>query len=275
MFDYVPFVGVWLKEIIRGGADVGAETLINFYTFHTAVIPGLMTVLLVWHFWKVRLYGGVVLPRNTDKTNLKLIDTYPHLVKREVIVGLALLAFILLFSFLFDAPLQEKANPAFSPNPAKSPWYFQGIQELLLHFHPVFAVLIIPVLLLAGFLYFPFLDYKSETGKFDFTPNTFKGIILWSFLIGFVFTPASVLVDEYVLHFQQHQTLIPSWLSEGVFPLLFLLGLTYVFVLFIQRKFSRKRIDIVLALFILFCTAYIILMLIGTFFRGEGMQLIW
>lgn len=275
MFDYVPIVGEGIKALIRGGADVGAETLTNFYTFHTAVLPGLITFFLVWHFWKVRKNGGVILPRKTNETNLKLTDSYPHLVNRELVTALVLLAFVLLFSLLFDAPLQEKANPSFSPNPAKSPWYFQGIQELLLHFHPVFAVLIIPLILLAGFTIFPFLNFDDNSGKVDFSPETSKGIIIWSVLAGLIITPILVLLDEYVLHFQQHTTFLPSWISEGLFPLLILMGLTWAFVIFIRIKFSRKRIDMVLSLFILFSVAYIVLMLIGTFFRGEGMKLIF
>jgi len=275
MFDYVPILGEGIKEMIRGGADVGAETLTIFYTFHTAVLPGLITFFLVWHFWKVRKNGGVILPRNTSETNLKLADSYPHLVNRELITALTLLAFVLLFSLFFDAPLLEKANPAFSPNPAKSPWYFQGIQELLLHFHPVFAVLIIPLLLLAGFILFPFLAYKSQSGNVDFSAKTLNTIILWSALAGLVITPILVLVDEYLLHFQQHTTFLPSWISEGFFPLLALTGLTWGFIQLIKRKFSNKKIDIVLSLFILFSVAYIVLMLMGTFFRGGGMELVW
>ncbi len=275
MFDYVPLVGEGIKALIRGGTEVGAETLTNFYTFHTAVLPGLITLFLVWHIWKVRKNGGVILPRKTNDTDLKLTDSYPHLVNRELVTALVLLAFVLVFSLLFDAPLQQKANPAFSPNPAKSPWYFQGIQELLLHFHPVFAVLIIPLLLLAGFILFPFINYKSETGRIDFSSNTFKHIILWSALAGLIITPILVLFDEYVFHFQQHTTFLPSWISEGFFPLLFLGALTWGFILLIKRKLSDKLIDVVLSLFILFSSAYIVLMLIGTFLRGEGMHLVW
>jgi len=201
--------------------------------------------------------------------------TWPHLVYREIIAALALLAFILVFSLLFDAPLLEKANPAFSPNPAKSPWYFQGIQELLLHFHPVFAVLVIPLILLAGFTIFPFLKFKNGLAKPDFTRESFKSIILWSALTGLIVTPVLVLLDEYVLHFQQHVTFLPSWISEGLFPMLALTGLTWAFIIFIRIKFSRKKIDVVLSLFILFSVAYIVLTLIGTFLRGEGMKLIF
>jgi quinol-cytochrome oxidoreductase complex cytochrome b subunit len=275
MLEYVPLIGESLKTALRGGSDVGTETLANFYTFHTAVIPGLLTILLVWHFYKVRKNGGVILPRNADKTELKLTDSFPHLVNREMVTALALTAFILLFSLALDAPLQEKANPAFSPNPAKSPWYFQGFQELLLHFHPTFAVFIIPMILLIGFTFFPFLKFQKDEDHRDFTMMACKPIMLWSAITGLVVTFALILLDEFLLHYQEKETVIPSWLSEGLFPLLVLAGLTYGFILLIRKKFSKRMIDKVLALFILFSSAYIVLMLVGTFLRGEGMKLIF
>jgi len=253
--------------------EVGADTLSNFYTFHTAVIPGLLTAFMVWHFWKVRKNGGVVLPRRAAGEGLKRVDTYPHLVIREVNTALVLLAIILVFSLFFNAPLQDMANPAFSPNPAKSPWYFQGIQELLLHFHPVFAVVVIPLLLLAGLTFFPFLFPAGNKAQLDFSPGVVKKIIFWSFLVGLVVTPLLILLDEYVLHFQQEMKVLPAWLVEGIIPLFVLSGLTWIFMQIMKKKFSRRRIDLLLSLFILFSTAYLLLTVIGTFFRGEGMEL--
>jgi quinol-cytochrome oxidoreductase complex cytochrome b subunit len=275
MLDYFPLVGKSLNNMIRGGVEVGADTLSNFYTFHTAVIPGLLTIFMVWHFWKVRKNGGVVLPRRAAGEQLKRVDTYPHLVMRELYTALALTALLLTFSLFFDAPLQDMANPAFSPNPAKSPWYFQGIQELLLHFHPVFAVVVIPLLLLAGYTFFPFIFSDNKTGQVDFSPETFKKIVTWSFLTGLLITPLLVLLDEYVLHFQEQVNVAPAWLIEGIVPLFVLSGLTWIFLHIMKKKFSRRRIDLLLSLFILFSTAYLLLTMIGTFFRGEGMELIF
>ncbi len=68
----------------------------------------------------------------------------PHLLFREFVAALALIAFIMVIALLFDAPLGDPANPGMSPNPAKAPWYFLGFQELLLHFDPIFAVVVIP-----------------------------------------------------------------------------------------------------------------------------------
>ena len=273
MLDYVPLIGQWSKEFIRGGTEVGASTLLNFYTFHTGIFPVVLIVLMTIHFWKVRKAGGVILPRKTDGPNVVRIETNPHLIKREIVAALALLAFVFMFSILFDAPLEEKANPAFSPNPAKSPWYFQGIQELILHFHPFFAVVVIPAILVAGVVTVPFLKYPTEDKKVDFSMGIFKKIILWSALTGIVITPVLILLDEYVLQLQEIISGVPPVISVGLLPFLALAGLTWLFVFLIKKKISDKKIDLVLALFIMFIAAYLVLMFVGTFFRGEGMRL--
>ena len=58
----------------------------------------------------------------------------------------------------FGAPLGERANPGMSPNPAKAPWYFAGLQELLAHFHPLIAGVLIPAAILIGLLALPYVD---------------------------------------------------------------------------------------------------------------------
>ncbi len=273
MLDYLPLAGQWIKELIRGGADVGASTLLNFYTFHTGIFPAVLIILMFIHFWKVRKAGGVILPRKIPKTGIPIIETNPHLVNREIVVALGLLAFVFLFSILFDAPLQEKANPAFSPNPAKAPWYFQGIQELILHFHPFFAVVVIPLMLLAGVVTIPFLKYSSIDNRVDFSMVAYKKIIFWSALTALIVTPVLILLDEYVFHLQEIISGIPPVLSVGLLPFLVLAGLTWIFVFIIKKNFSNKKIDLILALFVLFTVSYLILMFVGAFLRGEGMRL--
>jgi quinol-cytochrome oxidoreductase complex cytochrome b subunit len=273
MLDYVPLAGQWFKELIRGGTEVGASTLLNFYTFHTGIFPALLVVLMLVHFWKVRKAGGVILPRSLAGSEVTRIETNPHLIKREAVVAMALMAFVFIFSTIIDAPLQEKANPAFSPNPAKAPWYFQGIQELILHFHPFFAVVIIPSILLAGLVAIPFLKYSSRDGEVDFTRKSYNRIITWSALTALILTPVLILLDEFVLHLEEIITSVPPFISVGLVPFLVLAGMTWLFVLFIKNKFSNKKIDLVLAIFVLFTVAYLILMFFGTFLRGEGMHL--
>ena len=115
-----------------------------------------------FHFWRIRKAGGVIVPEATRDE--PIVDTQPNLVAREFVVALVLLAFLLVLSAIFDAPLRERANPSFSPNPAKAPWYFMGLQELLIHFHPFFAVVVFPVTIIAGSFWLPYIRLNDTSG---------------------------------------------------------------------------------------------------------------
>ncbi len=156
IIGYLPFVGESLRTMIIGGKELNADTLRTFFTFHTAVLPFLLLILVLYHFWRVRKAGGVLLPETEEKP--EMVPTMPNLVFKEFIVALVLIAVLFTFAALFNAPLLEKANPAYSLNPTKAPWYFAGVQELLMHFHPFFAAFIIPICC-GGF---PGLDPVSE-----------------------------------------------------------------------------------------------------------------
>ena len=88
--------------------------------------------------------------------------TIPNLILREVVVACVLLAFVMLWSVTLDAPLEAKANPGLSPNPTKAPWYFAGLQELLLHFHPLFAVVVIPLVAAVAILAVAYVRYDAD-----------------------------------------------------------------------------------------------------------------
>ena len=133
LIEYIPFIGNDLREGLLGGEEVGSITLSNFFHLHTGVIPLFMTLFAGYHFWRIRKGGGVIVPQH--KANSPMVNTSPHLVAREFVVAMVLIAFLLWISVFLDAPLRKRANPAYSPNPAKTPWYFMGIQELLIHIH--------------------------------------------------------------------------------------------------------------------------------------------
>ncbi len=86
------------------------------------------------------------------------VPTWPDLVYIELICMLFVLAGLLGWSLLAPAPLEAPANPAITPNPAKAPWYFVGLQELLVYFDATFAGVILPGLMIVGLLLLPFLD---------------------------------------------------------------------------------------------------------------------
>ena len=200
MLGYVPVAGVWLQELFRGGVEIGPATLANFFVLHVAFIPGTLFILLLWHFWLVRRAGGLVqVDKGDQPETVNRLPAVPNLIIREAAVGLSLIAFVLVLSIIWNAPLLEQANPGMSPNPAKAPWYFLGFQELLLHLHPVFVVFVWPLLGVVALFYMPFWrDSALPTGVW-FGSERGRKLAIWSAVIGVVATLLLVLADNLVL----------------------------------------------------------------------------
>ena len=92
------------------------------------------------------------------------VNTWPHLVLPEFVSLMAMTAFLILLSAILQAPLLEEANPNVTPNPAKAPWYFLGLQELLSYWDPQIAGVMIPLVLgIAVWMAFPYIDRNPET----------------------------------------------------------------------------------------------------------------
>jgi hypothetical protein len=108
----------------------------------------------------------VFITRNTsakvnDERGPKLM-TYPHLLVREAIVFEVLIIGMVLIALFWDAPLEQLANPLLTPNPAKAPWYFLGLQELLHFFPPFVAGILIPTLVLLALIVIPYFHVNVE-----------------------------------------------------------------------------------------------------------------
>jgi quinol-cytochrome oxidoreductase complex cytochrome b subunit len=275
MLEYIPLAGNWLKMAIRGGEEVGAPTLLIFYNLHTGLLPLILLGLLVFHFWKVRKAGGVIVPQQKNDRGNQMVPAIPHLLRRETAVGLALLAFILLLSVFVQAPLMERADPSFSPNPVKAPWYFAGIQELLLHFHPTVAVFVIP--LLAGIWLFSFPYMKPEVRNPGIWFYSLKGpkISYLAALSSFFLTIGGILAGEYLIDFQAWLPGWPEIISNGMLPLLiWAIVLTGLSIL-VKSRFKAKRTEMQLWIFTYLVVAYLVLMFTGILFRGPAMALVW
>jgi menaquinol-cytochrome c reductase cytochrome b/c subunit len=96
----------------------------------------------------------VVRRREEEET----VVTFPALIYREFLAGLAIFVFLMLVSIWVNAPLLQRANTAITPNPAKAPWYFLGLQELLERFPPVMAGVAFPTFVIVGMMLTPYLD---------------------------------------------------------------------------------------------------------------------
>lgn len=270
MLGYVPFCGQWLLELFRGGTDIGQPTLANFFVFHVAVLPGLLLVFSLWHFWLVRRAGGLV--RRDGDTDRRL-PTVPHLLMREAAVGLSLLAFVLLAAMVWDAPLQAQANPALSPNPAKAPWYFQGFQELLLHLHPVFAVCIWPFLGVAALLAIPFWPGATLPPGIWFGSPRGRRLAVWMAVAGLFLTTGAILLDNFLPAAGQPAAI--TWITRGLVPtLLALAAVAGAYVLQVKTC-GATRAEAVMACLCLALAGLVACTVVGVWFRGAEMHLVW
>jgi len=96
------------------------------------------------------------------------ITSWPHLFFRELLAGLLFLVVLGLVAIVIDAPLEEAANPLRTPSPARAPWYFVGLQELLTYFDPWVAGVMIPLIIVAGLCAIPYLD-PTRSGQGVYT----------------------------------------------------------------------------------------------------------
>ena len=209
LLEYIPVIGESLTRLLLGGPEVGSATLTNFYGLHIAIIPLGIFAIISFHIWRVRK-DTITIPRkaNHNPENTK-VTTIPHLVSIEFVYALVWIALLVTWSAFVNAPLEEAANPAHSPNPAKAAWYFMGFQELLLHFHPVFGAIIIPALGLIAMIILPYLNKDMDSTGVWFRSERGLWVALVSFLVGIFGTILFVVLDEYWLD-------LTGWLPDRI-----------------------------------------------------------
>jgi Cytochrome b(C-terminal)/b6/petD len=186
---------------------------------------------------------------------------YPHLLIREAIAFMVLVIGLVSVALFWDAPLEQLANPLLTPNPAKAPWYFLGLQELLHYFPPLVAGIIIPTLVVIGLVVIPYFNVNVQ-GQPLWTGNQKRvlGIFLATLfaLSGLlVFTRAwTVLAPTEVIAGLMLYAYARS--SHGAMPSAYLQ--------------TRPLSWWVMTWFILVA---VVLTVVGTFFRGPGWSWIW
>lgn len=193
---YAPVVGERLKYLLLGGNAIGPGALLRFYVLHCVILPVAIFVLLALHLWRVRKDGGLAVPSANapgsveeelsagrfpastrsyglmalaDRPALPLAEiepeeellSWPHLLFRELLLLLIVLVALHVLALSLDAPLEEIANPTRTPNPAKAPWYFLGLQELV-HYSALVGGVVIPALVVLALLLVPYIDPKPR-----------------------------------------------------------------------------------------------------------------
>ncbi|MEI6691568.1 MAG: hypothetical protein WCL43_02475 [Chlorobium sp.] len=142
----------------------------------------MVTFFMVWAFQQAfqndRLLAAG-LP--VDGENDRFVDTFKPLVRIELIIAIVVMVGLTIWSIAVDAPLEEIANPTITPNPAKAPWYFLGLQELLVYFDPWLAGVVLPSLIVVGLLAIPYIDINPKgNGYYTFSERKYA-VIIFSF----------------------------------------------------------------------------------------------
>jgi len=279
LLGYIPLVGIGIRNLLLGGPAVGQGALSNFYAFHVVVIPMLLASISLYHFWKVRKNGGISqpLPKAGDRPERRL-TTIPHLVQREAAVALLVIAGVVIFAMLRPAPLGELANPYQSPNPAKAAWYFLGLQELLLHMHPLSAIGIVGLVLgMVSFL--PYFDKDYQDIGIYFRSKAGRWATLLGAGLAVVIVPLLVAADEYWIDLPGWFPGLPTWVTGGLIPFIAtvaFLGLIYALLRRFVHGDGRRanHSEATLGLVVFMVASLVVLTVIGIWFRGENMALI-
>ena len=119
------------------------------------------------------------------------VQVWPNLVKVEFLAALVVMAILTVWSITLNAPLEQPANPSLTPNPSKAPWYFLGLQEILVYFDPWIAGVTIPTLIILGLCAIPYIDitpkgngyYTFKERRFAILTFCFGFLVLWVSLI--------------------------------------------------------------------------------------------
>ena len=127
-----------------------------------------------------------------EKAESDRVWVWPDLVYTELIALILCSVLLILWSIFLKAPLEQPANPANTPNPSKAPWYFLGLQEMLVYFDPWLAGVVLPSLIIVGLICIPYVDKNPKgNGYYTFAERRAEVTI---FLFGFVVLWVSLIV---------------------------------------------------------------------------------
>jgi quinol-cytochrome oxidoreductase complex cytochrome b subunit len=186
--------------VLLGDTTVGQEALLRFYVLHVAVLPTVMVLLVAIHFWRIRKDGGLSRPEAPQAETAAVtpaagvvkmslepakkrvyglqgfvrgpftkvgnvpddsVYAWPNLLLAELFVFVLTVSLILVVSLLFNAPLDEPVNVMHPPNPAKAPWYFLGLQEMV-SYSAFWGGIGIPGLMVALLVIVPYIDRGTQ-----------------------------------------------------------------------------------------------------------------
>jgi quinol-cytochrome oxidoreductase complex cytochrome b subunit len=304
----VPVVGEKIRQLMLGGTIIGQPALIRFYVLHCALLPVALGAIAIWHMWRIRKDGGLAIveqvrseaigrepapPRKfktysilgiaagttvqvSDPTTLNddnSVPSTPFLTVRLLLVTLGTLAVSLILALIFAAPLEQAANPEITPNPAKAPWYFLGLQELV-GYSALMGGVIVPTIVVFGLGLIPFLDREQRGIGVWFTDRPGLRWGIFGFVFGIAATcgtlAIALLLPMRSLFSQIESQIFFDLVNPATLLLLLFAGMYFA----VLKKTSSTRYAAI-ATFCAFIVAFILLTYTGTALRGPNWDFFW
>jgi quinol-cytochrome oxidoreductase complex cytochrome b subunit len=296
------------KLLLLGSDTVGAEALIRFYLLHVMLLPIVLAALMSVHFWRIRKDGGLARPADAGerlgpgegvypvfteapartyhlaaivrgqtpavgKGPESTVPSMPHLFYAELAVVMLTLFVCLALAIAFDAPLKELANPNVPENPAKAPWYFLGLQELVA-FSAFMGGVGIPAIVLLGLGLIPYLDReKAGSGEWFGGPGGWP-LVQRSLAFGL---GSALIVEGLVIRFgwiREWFPTTPQLVVTLINPGTLIAAIYAGYSVWLVRRYQSSRAG-ALGLFTCFLCGFVVLTVIGTYFRGPNWTFYW
>jgi quinol-cytochrome oxidoreductase complex cytochrome b subunit len=267
--------GGFLKKLLIGGETVGQPALSRFFALHVIFLPLTMLVLFGVHFWRIRKDGGLSRPARYagDKGNTNKWLAWPVLMWTELGIMILVVMVIILVALGADAPLLEQANPAYPENPAKSPWYFLGIQELV-SYSAFSGGLLVPVLYLFFLFSIPYRDREDRYMGEWFSSGKGRRITGYTALGTLILVIAQLFVMVRFGWLRDWFPGISQWFVMLLNPATITAVLFILVAEVIRRKTGSTRMG-ALALFTCATVGLVIFTIIGIWFRGPNWEFYW
>jgi quinol-cytochrome oxidoreductase complex cytochrome b subunit len=303
--------GAYMSAVLVGSETLGDEALIRFNMLHCMFLPLVISVFIGAHFWRIRKDGGMSRPDNADELlgapppDVKPVFTqaprktygimafvkggspavgrgpentvpaWPHLFRAEAAVLMCTIVFLLAWAFLQDAPLKELANPLVPENPAKAPWYFLGLQELV-SYSAFMGGIGIPTVALLGLVLIPYLDREKSRnmGQWFAGSAREKKVFFVSSLFGLV---SVIGLEAFAIAFGWLRNWfpdIPQIIVILINPGTIITGLYMAWSLLVTKKTGSTRLGAV-SLFSCFLASFLVLTIIAVWFRGPNWIFYW
>ena len=190
------------------------------------------------------------------------IQTFPEVLFRGAVAVMTLAVVLVWLALMFNAPLEGLADPSHTPNPAKAPWYFLGLQEMLHYFPPVVAGVLVPGLVVMALVVIPYFKVNIEADGL-FLKNRRERLRIFYVL--------ATILSLFLLLFKVYVALVPTLIVAGVM-LMAAQGSSQSSSPLLRYLAGRPLSYWVMTWFLF---ELVVLTAIGTFFRGPGWAFIW